>query len=97
MLGTTARCPVYLREWVRRHGSDPARAYGFLAAAVHGHLRGERHPEWLGVVVAELDAAMAGSDAVVYTPPELNALIDQATAPLRAELAELRTGAGEVA
>ncbi|WP_146770973.1 hypothetical protein [Prauserella muralis] len=97
MVGTTTRYTEGLREDIRRYGSDPACAYAFLAAAVHGHLRGERHPEWLGVVVAELDAALAESDAVVYTPQELNALIDQATTPLRAELAELRARAGEVA
>ncbi|RBM11093.1 hypothetical protein DI005_34890 [Prauserella sp. PE36] len=95
MVGTTTRYTEGLRESIRRYGSDPARAYAFLAAAVYGHLRGDRHPEWLSVVVAELDAAMAASDAVIYTPLELNALIDQATAPLRAELAEVCAGAGE--
>ncbi|RBM12123.1 hypothetical protein DI005_33225 [Prauserella sp. PE36] len=95
MVGATTCYSEGLREGIRRYGGDLARAYGFLAAAVHGHLRGERHPEWLGVVVAELDAAMAESDAVVYTPHQLNALIDQATAPLRAELTELRAERGE--
>lgn len=80
MLGEANTRAETAAERFRRNGMQPTEAYAVLTSAVRGYLEGRGGREWLQLALSDVEGIEAEADLLVYTPRQLDALIDRITA-----------------